>query len=516
MTERLIETKAALRISGEGEITGLAWKFNEADRVGDVIVKGAFAGAKAPLPILAAHDQKDVVGVWDEIVETDEGLQVKGRLLVEDVTRAREVRALVRERAVTGLSIGFQTKKATARSGGGRTITELALHEISLVAVPCHPAAQVQTMKAAGDAATINDKDSQMENEAVAAPAVIDTKALDKVVDRLDKLEAKLNRPVAANNNHPSADNGNLEAKAFESFARRGIERMESDEVKSLNVSTDTAGGYLAPEGFMHEIDKTLVLYSPVRQVARVASASVGELLLPKRTGTLTGKWVGEEETRSGTQPAYGQQKFVMHEIACYVDVSNRLLEDSAFNIEGELAHDFGEEFGRLESAAFIAGDGDDKPSGILLDTGIETLEAATAAAFTADLLIDLFHALPSFYAANGTWAMNRATMGKIRKMKDSQGHYLWQDSIAAGNPATILGRPVIEFPDMPDVDAENIPLLFGDFAKAFRIFDRTAISVLRDPYSVQTNGQTRFHARKRVGAAVSKAEALKSISIAA
>lgn len=355
-----------------------------------------------------------------------------------------------------------------------------------------------------------------------ADPAEIVTKALNELkgsvddrlkasTDRLDKLEARLNRP----GQHQADENGGeLERKAFESFARVGIERMSADEQKALTVSNDTAGGYLAPEQFMTELDKNLVLFSPIRSIARVASASAGELLLPKRTSQLTASWVGETDDRSGTQPGYGQQKFVMHELACYVDVSNRLLEDSAFDLESELARDFAEEFGRSESLAFIGGDGVNKPEGLLLNDDIEQIMTDATGKIDADDLIDLFHALPSFYATNGTWAMNRATMGAIRKLKDASGSYLWQDAISAGNPATILGRPVIEFPDMPNVGGGQIPVVFGDFRSGFRIFDRTALSVLRDPYTMQTKGQVRFHARRRVGGAVSKAEALKFLKV--
>ena len=101
--------------------------------------------------MLFGHDQMQVVGVWNEIVETNDGLQVKGRLLVEDVARAREVRALIREKAVTGLSIGFVTKSAKPHAGRGRTISALDLHEISIVAVPCHPGATITSLKAATD-----------------------------------------------------------------------------------------------------------------------------------------------------------------------------------------------------------------------------------------------------------------------------------------------------------------------------------------------------------------------------
>ena len=330
---------------------------------------------------------------------------------------------------------------------------------------------------------------------------------------RLQSIETRLNRPGARTEQRNEDDN--LPTRAFLNFCRRGVERIPEVEVRALQTSPDEAGGYLIPEQFLPEIQRNLVLFSPIRQAARVANASVGEVILPKRTGTLTAQWVEETEDRPATQPAYGQQKITIYELACYVDVSNRLLEDSAFNLEAELSRDFGEEFGRAEGAAFINGDGVGKPTGLLQNTDIEQLDLA-GAAITADELIDLYHGLPSFYAANATWAMNRTTIGAIRKLKDSSGMYLWNDQITAGNPPTILGRPVVEMPDMPDVGGTEPAVVFGDFSQGFRIFDRVALSVLRDPYTMQTKGQVRFHARRRVGGAVTKPEALKFLGTAA
>jgi uncharacterized protein len=140
---QLLEIKAALGVDDAGNITGLAWPFGSADRVGDMIEKGAFASARTPIPLLFGHNPNDPVGVWDSAIETAKGLEVKGRLLIAEVPRAREVLALVREGAITGLSIGFTTRKAYARRGGGRNITSLDLAEISLVAIPSHPGARV-------------------------------------------------------------------------------------------------------------------------------------------------------------------------------------------------------------------------------------------------------------------------------------------------------------------------------------------------------------------------------------
>ncbi|MGU3496294.1 HK97 family phage prohead protease [Xanthobacteraceae bacterium A53D] len=146
--ERLfVETK--ILMDDSGAVEGLAWPFGSADRMGDMIEKGAFAGARLPLPMLFGHDQNDPVGAWTEAVEATDGLRLKGRLLVDDVARAREVRALVRSGAVGGLSIGFVTRKAAPRKGGGRTISALELVECSLVTVPMHPGARVTSAKTA-------------------------------------------------------------------------------------------------------------------------------------------------------------------------------------------------------------------------------------------------------------------------------------------------------------------------------------------------------------------------------
>lgn len=142
-----LETK--LDASDDGTVEGLAWKFAEPDRIGDMIVKGAFAGAAVPLPMLFGHDQNDPIGTWDVAEERAEGLHLKGRLLVDDVARAREVRALVRSGAVRGISIGFRTKKAAKRPRGGRTIELLELLEASLVTIPMHPGARVTSAKTA-------------------------------------------------------------------------------------------------------------------------------------------------------------------------------------------------------------------------------------------------------------------------------------------------------------------------------------------------------------------------------
>lgn len=160
------EIKAAISTDDAGTITGMAWPFGSPDRVGDVFEKGAFSGLTLPLPILFGHDPNQPVGVWTEANETDRGLEVRGKLLIDEVSRAREVRALVREGAITGLSVGFRAQSAKPRAGGGRVISRAELAEISLVVIPAHPGARITGAKSASSilADAINRAAAQLRN----------------------------------------------------------------------------------------------------------------------------------------------------------------------------------------------------------------------------------------------------------------------------------------------------------------------------------------------------------------
>jgi HK97 family phage major capsid protein len=341
------------------------------------------------------------------------------------------------------------------------------------------------------------------------------TTAVKTITDRVDELETKLNRPGRGGTGAESTE----EAKAFGTYLRMGREGMQPEEVRSLRVGDDTKGGYLAPAEFVAEVVKGIVERSPIRQAARVGTTSSGEVLLPKRTGTPTGSWVGETETRTETGSNYGQVEIPIHEMACYVDVSQRLLEDAAVNVESEVAFDLADEFGRLEALAFMQGDGVKKPLGVMGSSGVAytaTGNASTLGTAPADTLIDAFYALPAYYRSRAVWMMNGKTLAAVRKLKDgSTGAYLWQPGLAASEPATILGRAVVEDPTMPDVGSAAEPIVFGDFTSAYRIYDRVALSVMRDPYSVATSGLVRFHARRRVGGGMVLAEALRKIRCA-
>lgn len=515
MTTR-IETKASITATETGEITGTAWIWASPDRVGDVIVKGAIS-ASLPLPMLAYHDQAQPVGVWNEVIETDEGLTVKGQLLVDDLERAREVRALIRAGAVRGLSIGFATKDAK-RTAKGRQINALDLLEISIVPVPAHPLATITGLKA-NPTTIANGEKPKMENElnpqeqAPANAPAIDTKAFDAMKARLDALEAKAARPGAT-----VVTAAPIEVKAFGNYLRLGRDRMDEIDRKALTVAANAAGGFLVPQEQAAELLKLLREKSPIRQYARVMQVEASEIAFPRRVSGTSAVWTEESADMTESNMVFEQVKIANHELSTFVDVSNKLIEDSAFDLQGELLADFAEDFAAKEATAFLKGTGVGQPRGIMNATGIREIRTGVAAAFPAanpaDILIRMFHEIPTIHAHNGVWLMNRGTLATVRTWKTADGRYLVIDP-QDGAPSTLLGRPVVEVPDMDNIAAGTFPILFGDLA-GYRVVDRVGLSVLHDPYTLGTKSQVRFIARRRVGGDVTNPDRFVKLRVAA
>jgi len=506
MTGRL-EIKAQLAVSDAGEITGLAWPFGSADRVGDVIEKGAFSGPTS-LPMLFAHDQGQVVGVWEEIAETDAGLTVKGRLLVDDVERAREVRAMVKAGAISGLSIGFVTKDSK-REGKGRRITALELHEISIVAVPAHPGAQITSLKSIHLNKEISTMDPKEETPAQAP--VIDTKAFDEIKARLDKMEAKANLPGVTVTGVQSPVMAAAEVKGFTDYLRTG-NRSGVDQ-KSLGYGAPSTGGILAPETVAASIIEKIAEQSPVRGLASVLSMGGAMVQLPRLVDEVNPAYVTETGARAESETSFEQISLVPHEMAVIVPVTRVLLEDAQVDLNGYLSNHIARRFGQLEAQWFVTGNGATAAEGVMTATDVAEHEVQT---FDSEGLVDVFYGLKTAYARNGAWMMNRKTMGMIRKLANSIGDGFWQPGLAAGQPATLLGRPIYEAPDMDDAEAGKSPVVFGDFAAGYTIADRTGFEILRDDYTGAANGIVKLHARRRVGGRVTLPEALVKLSLAA
>jgi HK97 family phage major capsid protein len=333
--------------------------------------------------------------------------------------------------------------------------------------------------------------------------------------ERLDKLEAKMNRPGVAGDKKDDPDAA-AEKKAFAEYLHRGDRAVD---IKTLRVAVDPQGGVLAPAEMSAEMIRNLVEFSPIRTLASVRSTSSPSVQYPKRTGVTNAGWRAELQDATASEPSFGMVEVPVHELATYVDISNELLADSAGMAETEVRQALAEDFGKKEGLAFISGSGIGQPLGLLTAAGIAYTfsgNASTLGSAPADLLITAMYALPAAYRNRGMWVMNGNTIAAVRKLKDgTTGNYLWQPAYTAGQPETILGRPVVEAVDMPDIGSAAEPIIFGDFDAAYRIVDRLALSILVNPYLLATKGVTRIHATRRVGATVIRPEAIRKIRCA-
>jgi len=299
------------------------------------------------------------------------------------------------------------------------------------------------------------------------------------------------------------------------------------DVQASLNKGADSEGGYLAPVEWDRTITNKLVLISPMRQLANVQRVSGAGLTKLFNLGGTASGWVGETAARPATATnTFASLGFGWGEIYANPAATQQLLDDSEIDLEAWLAGEVDTEFAKQEGSGFFSGDGTNKPFGILTYvTGganaakhpfgaITAVNSGAAAAITSDGILDLIYDLPSAFTGGARFAMNRKTQGAIRKLKDGQDNYLWQPSYIAGQPATLAGFPITEVPDMPDVAANAIAALFGDFRQTYTVYDRVGVRVLRDPYTNKPFVQ--FYTTKRVGGGVHNPQPMRALKIAA
>lgn len=325
---------------------------------------------------------------------------------------------------------------------------------------------------------------------------------------RLDKVELKNNRPEAGD----KKTDVSLERKAFGNYLRLG-NQAPAEELKALQVSNDPKGGYLAPAELSSEIIRDLVEYSPIRSFASVRSTGAPSTIYPTRSDGTNAKWVGENQTREESDISFGQLEIEVKELTTFVDISNRLLADAP-QAEAEVRLALSEDFGKKEATAFLWGKGGVEPQGLMENGSITAAVNGHAANLSPDALIKMLYSLPAAYRNQGAWAMNGTTLGILRTLKDGDGRFLWQPSFQQGQPETILGRPVIEMLDMPDITANAFPIIYGAFQN-YRILDREGLSMLVDPFTQATRGITRIHATRRVGGGVLQPKAFRKLKMA-
>jgi HK97 family phage major capsid protein len=344
---------------------------------------------------------------------------------------------------------------------------------------------------------------------------------------KADSLEASfegLEMPAVVA--RPMLAGGEARGGGFGGYLRSG----STVEMKSFNAATSDAGGYALPREIDAVIDATLKAISPIRSVANVVTVGTAGYRKLVTTGGTPSGWAAETGSRAETAtPVFNEIAPPMGELYANPSASQAMLDDAQFDVEAWLAEEIATEFAKAEGTAFVTGNGTNRPKGFLSATmssssdvtrtfgQIQYVPSGAAGDFAAnpqDKLIDLVQTLRSPYRQGAVWVMNATTLARIRKFKTSDGAFLWTPGLAVGQPATLLGYPVIESEDMPDIAANALGIAFGNFRAGYLIAERSETTILRDPYS--NKPFVNFYAVKRVGGCVSNSEAIKVLKFAA
>ncbi|SEN63526.1 phage major capsid protein [Palleronia pelagia] len=345
--------------------------------------------------------------------------------------------------------------------------------------------------------------------------------------DRMTQLDRKTRltgRPVLST----AADEAAPHQKAFEAYVRSGDDdalRGLALEGKALNTAVAGDGGYLVDPVTSDTVRSVLRSTASVRRIANVVNVEATSFDVLVDTTDMGAGWSTETASPSETAtPQVDRITIPLHELSALPKASQRLLDDAAFDIEGWLAGKIADKFARAEAAAFVSGDGVDKPRGFLDHAAVENASWAwdslgyvatgvDGAFGDADALVEMVYALGAEYRANATFVMNSKTAGVVRKMKDGDGRFLWSDGLAAGEPARLLGYPVLVAEDMPDISSGAMAVAFGDFQAGYTVAERPDLRILRDPFSAKPH--VLFYATKRVGGDVSDFAAIKLLKFA-
>lgn len=287
--------------------------------------------------------------------------------------------------------------------------------------------------------------------------------------------------------------------------------------LNALQEGTDSEGGYLVPDEFERTLVEALEEENVFRTIAHVIKTSSGDRKIPVVASKGTASWVDEEGAYTESDDAFSQVSIGAYKLGTMIKVSEELLADSVFDLEAYISKEFARRIGAREEESFFNGDGKGKPLGILAaKDGAEVgVTAASATAITADEVIDLFYSLKAPYRKNAVWVLNDATVKQIRKLKDSTGQYLWQPSLVAGTPDTILGRPVKTSAFMPTAAAGAKTIAFGDF-KYYWIADRQGRTFKKLSELYAANGQVGFMGTQRVDGKLILPEAIKVLQMKA
>lgn len=349
----------------------------------------------------------------------------------------------------------------------------------------------------------------------------------DKITELESEIETLKGRVIAAQRPALEGAKGGAvdpaRAAFVDSYLRQGKET--GVELKSFSGATGASGGFAVPREIDAMIEATLKTISPVRRVANVVRTGSSGYRKLVTTGGVASGWAAETAARPETaSPTFNEIVPSWGELYANPTASQAMLDDAQFDVETWLSGEIAMEFAKAEGAAFVSGNGTARPKGFLTYTAtsendairafgsLQYIPSGAAGAFLSsnpqDKLVDLVQSLKAPYRQGAVFMMNSATLARIRKFKTADGAFLWQPSLIAEQPATLLGYPVIEAEDMPDVATDSLSIAFGNFNAGYVIAERNETSILRDPFS--NKPFVSFYAVKRLGGAVTNSEAIK------
>jgi HK97 family phage major capsid protein len=348
-----------------------------------------------------------------------------------------------------------------------------------------------------------------------------------KLNDRFDQVELRLNRPGAGAGNQLN-DADKLAMRAFDKFLRRGATNLNPEELRALEGDDPKVGGFLIPRPLRGQIIEELVQVSPIRAHAAPVTITQGDAFEdPRDDGSFSAGWVGERQARPATgTPNFGAVKTDLKEMYAFPQATQRLIDDAGFDLAAYVARKIRERFGKLEGEGFVNGDGGElQPEGILQNGDVATVNSGSAAALTADGILNLFAAIPTAYAQGIELFMNRSAAFALRKLKDTQGRYLWEPGLPVGGlpglqgnavatPASFAGVPIVETPDLPNVAADAKVAFAGNLREAYRIVDKLDVRITPDPYT--NKPYVGWYATRRVGGRVIVPGRIKILKVAA
>ena len=351
-----------------------------------------------------------------------------------------------------------------------------------------------------------------------------DVMSLGDEIKRLERqavVDLELSKPTStAIRNNPNANmddekTGRASNEYKKAFWNSMRNKNNIEIQNALKIGTDSEGGYLVPDEFERTLVEGLLEENIFRQLAKIITTSSGDRKIPVVASRGTASWVDEEGAIPESDDAFTQVSIGAYKLATMIKVSEELLNDSVFNLESYIAKEFARRIGSKEEEAFFIGDGVGKPTGIFNITGGAELgiTAASATAITVDEIMDLFYSLKSPYRKKAIFTMNDATVKLIRKLKDGNGQYLWQPSITAGEPDTILNRPVKTSSYVPVAASGAKPIAFGDFGY-YWVADRQGRSFQRLNELFAVTGQVGFKASQRVDGKLILPEAIKILQM--